>query len=100
MIRTENLSRDFGGGRGLDGLTLEIPQGAIFGYIGPNGAGKTTTIKMFTTLIPLSGGSAKVAGFGLLENPTQVRSRIGVVPQEFAAAAFVDVISVYATYPP
>lgn len=83
-IDCHNVTRRFGDFTAVNNLTLQVKKGELFGFLGPNGAGKTTTIKMFTTLIPLSGGSAKVAGFDLLDSPAQVRSRIGVVPQQFA----------------
>ncbi|MDE1798180.1 MAG: ATP-binding cassette domain-containing protein [Candidatus Micrarchaeota archaeon] len=83
-IDCQNVTRRFGSFTAVDRLTLQVKKGELFGFLGPNGAGKTTTIKMFTTLIPLTGGSAKVAGYDLLAYPAQVRSRIGVVPQEFA----------------
>ncbi len=84
MIRTENLSRDFGGGRGLQGLTLEIPQGAIFGYIGPNGAGKTTTIKLLCGLLRPTAGRAWINNLEVgPKNLNQIKRLVGYMPDMF-----------------
>ena len=58
MIRTEKLTRDYGGGRGILDLDLHVPKGKIFGYIGPNGSGKTTTIKLLCGLVRPTSGRA------------------------------------------
>jgi ABC-2 type transport system ATP-binding protein len=63
MIHTENLAKKFGTILAVDGLTLDIAEGEVFGFLGPNGAGKTTTVRMLTSLIGPTGGSATVAGF-------------------------------------
>jgi ABC-2 type transport system ATP-binding protein len=79
------LTRYFGSLAAVDHLNLEIPQGQIFGLLGPNGAGKTTTIKMLTTLLAPTSGSAYVAGFNISSEPVEVRRRIGYVPQLISA---------------
>jgi ABC-2 type transport system ATP-binding protein len=65
----------------LDGLSFSVPAGTVFGLLGPNGAGKSTTVKILTTLAHPDSGSARVAGFGVLEEPARVREAIGVVSQ-------------------
>ena len=80
-IETVGLTRRFGSLTAVDGLTLSISRGAIFGLLGPNGAGKSTTIKMLTTLLPPSAGSARVAGLDVTQRAREVRRRIGYVPQ-------------------
>ncbi|HWX46144.1 MAG TPA: ATP-binding cassette domain-containing protein [Solirubrobacteraceae bacterium] len=67
--------------RALDGLSLEVQAGTIFGLLGPNGAGKSTTVKILTTLTTPDSGSARVAGEDVLRNPDRVRRAIGVVAQ-------------------
>jgi ABC-2 type transport system ATP-binding protein len=67
--------------KALDGLTIRVPAGTIFGLLGPNGAGKSTTVKILTTLTHTDGGSARVGGFDVIEEPQKVRSVIGVVGQ-------------------
>jgi len=84
MIRTENLTRSYGGGRGLSGLTLTVPKGKIFGYIGPNGAGKTTTIKMLCGLLQPTAGRAFINDVEVLpKNSTRIKKMIGYMPDIF-----------------
>ena len=80
-IDIHDLTRRFGGHVAVDGLSLAVQSGEIFGLIGSNGAGKSTLIKMLTTLLPPSAGSARVAGYDIVSQPAQVRRRIGYVPQ-------------------
>jgi ABC-2 type transport system ATP-binding protein len=70
--------------RAVDGLSLEIPKGSIFGLLGPNGAGKTTTIRILTTLLTPTSGDARVMGFDVVRHPLAVRRHICVVVQENA----------------
>jgi ABC-2 type transport system ATP-binding protein len=67
--------------RALDGLSLAVPAGTIFGLLGPNGAGKSTTVRILTTLSRPDGGAARVAGVDVLAEPVRVRHAIGVVAQ-------------------
>ena len=82
MIVTENLGKQYQDLVALDGLSLEIPPGEIFGLLGPNGAGKTTTIKILTTLARPSRGTARIHGFDVVRQPLAVKKLIGVCPQE------------------
>lgn len=84
--------------RALDGLSFSVKPGSIFGLLGPNGAGKTTTIRILTTLLRPTSGSATVAGFDLLREPLQVRRNIAVVIQESAAELFLNVRDNLTTY--
>ena len=84
-IRTESLTRRFGRVTALDGLTIDVAPGEIFGLLGPNGAGKSTAIKILTTLLPASSGRAWVAGFDVAAEARAVRRRIGYVPQSLSA---------------
>jgi ABC-2 type transport system ATP-binding protein len=70
------------GKRALDGISLEIPRGGIFGLLGPNGAGKSTLINILAGLVTKSGGSANIWGFDIDEHPRNAKRSIGVVPQE------------------
>jgi len=85
VIATDALTRRFDALVAVDHLDLQVRRGVIFGLLGPNGAGKTTTIKMLTTLLPPSSGSAWVAGFEVSAHPRDVRRRIGYVPQMVSA---------------
>jgi ABC-2 type transport system ATP-binding protein len=84
-IETARLTRRFGDFTAVDRINLSVPYGQIFGLLGPNGAGKSTLIKMLTTLLKPSEGSARVAGFDVVQAPAEVRSRIGYVPQLLSA---------------
>src|SRR5690554_5169816 len=80
-IEADNLVKKFGDQRVVDGISLKVPRGSIYGFLGPNGAGKTTTIKMLATLLRPDGGSAKVMGFDLLKEANQVRQCISLTGQ-------------------
>ena len=84
-VETTGLTRRYGSLTAVSDLTLSVPAGSIFGLLGPNGAGKTTTIKMLTTMLPPSAGSARVAGFDVFRQPIQVRRSIGYVSQMVSA---------------
>jgi ABC-2 type transport system ATP-binding protein len=75
----------------LDGLSFSVPRGHIFGLLGPNGAGKTTTLRILTTLIRPTAGSAEVAGIDVVRDPLGVRRAIVVVTQDSAAEIFLSV---------
>ena len=79
------LTRRFGSKIAVDHLTLSVPAGLIYGMLGPNGAGKTTTIRMLTTMLPPSEGTARVSGFDIAHQPVDVRRSIGYVSQMLSA---------------
>lgn len=85
IISTTDLTKSFRSKRGpveaVRGVSINVERGEIFGFLGPNGAGKTTTLRMLTTLLPVDGGTATVAGVNVIEHPRQVRTRIGYVSQ-------------------
>jgi len=87
-ILAEGLQRYFGSGddlvKAVDGIDLRIEAGEIFGFLGPNGAGKSTTVRMLTTLLRPTGGSARVAGFDVVAQADDVRRNIGVALQDAA----------------
>ena len=84
-VQTNALTRKFGDLTAVDGVTLTIFRGEIFGLIGPNGAGKSTLIKMLTTLLPPTSGSAAIAGYDIVNQPADVRRQIGYIPQLLSA---------------
>ncbi len=84
-IETIALTRQFGEVTAVDHIDLHVGHGKIFGLLGPNGAGKSTTIKILTTLLDPTSGTARVAGFDVVKNPREVRRRIGYVPQMLSA---------------
>jgi ABC-2 type transport system ATP-binding protein len=85
VLQTAKLTRTFGDLTAVDHVTLTVNRGEIFGLIGPNGAGKSTLIKMLTTLLPPTSGSATVAGSDIVSQPAEVRRHIGYVPQLLSA---------------
>jgi ABC-2 type transport system ATP-binding protein len=84
-IEAKGLERTFEGGiHAVAGVDLEVADREIYAFLGPNGAGKTTTVRMLTTLLRPTGGSARVAGFDVVAEPASVRRAIGVALQEAA----------------
>jgi ABC-2 type transport system ATP-binding protein len=81
ILETTDLTRQFGGLTAVSHLNLAVARGEVFGLLGPNGAGKTTVIKMLTTLLPPTAGTASIAGFDIRREPARVRGVIGYVPQ-------------------
>jgi ABC-2 type transport system ATP-binding protein len=85
IVVTHALTRRFGSLTAVDALTLEVRRGEVFGLLGRNGAGKSTFIKMLTTLLSPTSGSARIAGFDLVREAAAVRRAIGYVPQALSA---------------
>ena len=83
-IEAQGLVRRFGDLVAVDGVDLEVHEGEVFGFLGPNGAGKSTTVRMLTTLLALSDGRARVAGYDVATEAPLVRRAIGVALQDAA----------------
>jgi ABC-2 type transport system ATP-binding protein len=81
-IKAEGLRRTFGKLNAVDGVDLDVPGGQIFGFLGPNGAGKSTLVKILTTILNPTAGSATVAGYDILRQSGKVREAIGVALQD------------------
>ena len=84
MIEAAELVKSFGDTEAVRGLSFQVGKGEVLGLLGPNGAGKTTTLDLLTTLQPLDGGRASVAGFDVSTQPRQVRRVIGLAGQSAA----------------
>ena len=80
-IEVDNIVKRFGDFEAVKGLSFEVAHGEVFGLLGPNGAGKSTLIRMLTTLVPPTSGTARVGGFDVVKEQNQVRLCIGVIPQ-------------------
>ena len=85
ILEIQGLTRRFGDVCAVDHLRLDVDAGEMFGLLGPNGAGKSTTIKMLTTLLPPTEGSARVDGCDVVRQAAEVRRLIGYVPQMLSA---------------
>ncbi|HME02726.1 MAG TPA: ABC transporter ATP-binding protein [Solirubrobacteraceae bacterium] len=83
-IATHGLSKDYGSGRGLFELDLEVQQGEVFGFLGPNGSGKSTTMRLLLDLIRPTSGSARVLGLDASEDSLEIRRRVGFLPGDLA----------------
>src|SRR5690242_18480311 len=81
MITVKELTKRYARNTAVDQISFEIQKGQIVGFLGPNGAGKTTTMRMLTCFLPPTAGTATVAGFDVLEEPMEVKKRIGYLPE-------------------
>lgn len=81
MIKVTDLTKRYARTVAVDQISFEVAKGQIVGFLGPNGAGKTTTMRMLTCFLPPSAGTATVAGFDVLEQPLEVKKRIGYLPE-------------------
>jgi ABC-2 type transport system ATP-binding protein len=81
MIKVEDLTKRYARTTAVDRISFEVAKGQIVGFLGPNGAGKTTTMRILTCFMPPSSGTATVAGFDVLEQPLEVKRRIGYLPE-------------------
>src|ERR1700674_296489 len=80
-IDVQNIVKKFGGFTAVNGITFDVEEGEVFGLLGPNGAGKSTLIRMLTTLLLPTSGTARVNGFDVVKQQDDVRHSIGVIPQ-------------------
>ncbi len=83
MLKIRNLRKAYGNYHAVDGLNMDIADGALYGFVGPNGAGKTTTIKIISGLLLPDGGTVEIDGMDALANPSQMKEKIGYVPDYF-----------------
>ena len=90
MIEVQHLTKRYGRVTAVDDVSFRVERGEILGFLGPNGAGKSTTVKILTGMIRPTRGIARVAGFDVVEQPIEVKQRIGYVPE---TAALYDALS-------
>ena len=81
MITVKELTKKYARTTAVDDISFEVEKGQIVGFLGPNGAGKTTTMRILTCFLPPTSGTASVAGFDVLEQPLEVKKRIGYLPE-------------------
>lgn len=82
MIEAHELTKEFEGFRAVDSVSLNIPPGNVLAVLGPNGAGKTTTVRMLTSILAPTSGTATVAGYNVVTQPEQVRASVGVLTEQ------------------
>ncbi len=82
VIEIKDLVKKYGENVAVKGISFEIERGEVVGFLGPNGAGKSTTMNMLTGYISSTSGEAKVCGYSILENPNEVKKRIGYLPEQ------------------
>ena len=80
MIRLQNLTKRYGKFTAVDGISLQVRRGELFGLLGPNGAGKTTTMRMIAGILQPTAGSIHVGGVDMLAHPLEAKSRLGFIP--------------------
>ena len=97
-VEMDALTRRFGDLVAVDHVTLKIPKGQLYGFLGLNGAGKTTTIRVLTTLLPPSGGTAKLWGHDVVREPLAVRTLVGLVSDETSESQSTWTASEYLSY--
>ncbi|MDP3298285.1 MAG: ABC transporter ATP-binding protein [Thermodesulfovibrionia bacterium] len=82
IVTAKKLTKDYGSLKAIDNIDFEILKGECFGFLGPNGAGKTTAMGIIHCFMPPTSGEVKVFGMNVIENPSAIKSRIGVMPQD------------------
>jgi ABC-2 type transport system ATP-binding protein len=88
MVEIHELRKQFGPFTAVDGISLQVGKGEVLGFLGPNGAGKSTTMKMLTGFLTPTGGTAKITGFDILQQPLEAKKCLGYLPE--GAPAYPD----------
>lgn len=83
-VTAQGLEKNYGAVPALKGVSLEVPEGELFGLVGPDGAGKTTLLRILTTLLLPDKGTAAVDGLDVVKDYRQIRARIGYMPGRFS----------------
>jgi ABC-2 type transport system ATP-binding protein len=97
MVFVDNIVKDYGDLRAVDGVSFEVKKGDILGFLGPNGAGKSTTMKMIAGYLSPTAGTASVAGFDVQKDPMEAKRRIGYLPESSPAYPEMTVVE-FLTY--
>lgn len=93
MIKVENLSRQYGAKKALDGLSFTAENGFVLGFIGPNGAGKSTAMRMICGIIPPGSGRVEVSGISVAEHPREAKEKLGYLPENAPLYAGMNVLA-------
>jgi ABC-2 type transport system ATP-binding protein len=106
LIEVKDLTKSFGEKTVVDHVSFTVNRGEILGFLGPNGAGKTTTMRMLTSFLPATSGTASVAGFDVFDDSLEVRRRIGYLPEipplypDMTVGTFLDFVARIKNVPP
>ena len=104
-VQTFDLTRYYGRTLAVDHLSLNVEGGMLFGFLGPNGTGKTTTIKMLSCILRPTEGSARVAGYDIVQDPLEVKRHVGYSPEypvlyeRLTAREFLDMMALLVRFP-
>jgi len=101
IVTAHNLTKEYDGLRAVSNVDFSIREGECFGFLGPNGAGKTTVMRIISCFMPPTSGAVSVFGMDVLDNPSRIKSRIGVMPQDINLDPDLSVIEnllVYSRY--
>ncbi len=90
IIETESLCRHYGPRRGVEAVSLQVPEGSLFGFLGPNGAGKTTTIRVMVGLLRPSAGTARIFGLDCWRDSRAIKNELGYMPGDLRLMAWLD----------
>ncbi len=90
VIRTEGLTRRYGARRGIEDVSLSIPEGTLYGFLGPNGAGKTTTIRVLLGFLRPSGGRASIFGLDCWKRTREIKAEVGYIPGDMRLYPWLD----------
>ena len=93
MIKVENLSRQYGAKKALDGLSFTAENGSVLGFIGPNGAGKTTAMRMICGIMPPGSGRIEVSGISVADHPREAKEKLGYLPENAPLHAGMNVLA-------
>ena len=93
MIKVENLSRQYGAKKALDGLSFTAENGSVLGFIGPNGAGKSTAMRMICGIMPPGSGRVEVSGISVAEHPREAKEKLGYLPENAPLYAGMNVLA-------
>jgi ABC-2 type transport system ATP-binding protein len=88
VVSLDSVTKKFGAVAAVDGISLSLGEGDLFGLLGPNGSGKTTTIKMLTGQIPPTSGNISVMGIDAVKHPIKVREAVGIIPEQETPPSF------------
>ena len=106
MIEVQELTKAFGDVKAVDHISFTVKTGEILGFLGPNGAGKTTTMRILTSYLPATSGTAKIAGYDVFDDSMEVRRRIGYLPEnpplylDMTVGSYLDFVARVKSVPP